>query len=256
MNGLLGSVHFLILLRLITAHIIADFVLQKSSWADEIIKKSWGSRWLYIHSSIAAIITYILVWNFRAWWLLPFIFVSHVVIHGLKARLGNNLVFFILDQLCHLIVVLLSWLWISKLGFSSIYHFSFLLITNVKFWICLIAYASVFWPAGVLIGKITEPWRKDIESVFSSGLKKAGLWIGRLERVLVLTFILIHYYEAIGFLIAAKSILRYGELSKTEEKEVKMADIQKKTEYILIGTMFSFMVGIAIGLLTNWILKR
>jgi hypothetical protein len=43
-------------------------------------------------------------------------------------------------------------------------------------------------------------------------------------------------YEAVGFLIAAKSILRY-EGKKTS-----------KTEYVLIGSLLSFGIGIIIGI--------
>ena len=154
-----------------------------------------------------------------------------------------------------MIIILLSWIWVSGNDFSSVYRFSFFLLTNRKFWVYFIAYAMILWPAGILVGKITEPWRKSSEEVFSNGLKKAGMWIGCLERLLILTFMLMHYFEAIGFLIAAKSILRYGELNKTEEKKIKSTDLQKKSEYILIGTMISFTVGITVGLLANWLLK-
>jgi len=253
---LLNSENFLILLKLIAAHIIADFVLYKNLW-DEKNNKDILSSWrLYLHSFIAAIITYILVWDFKAWWILPLMFFTHVGFDGLNARFGCKLIYFLIDQICHLIIILLSWIWLSNLEFSNIYHLFIKIFANVKIWIFIITYALVIWPGGILIGKITEPWRKDIEKIFSNGLNKAGLWIGRLERILVLTFIFIKYYEAIGFLIAAKSILRYGELNKTNEENIKSVDIQKKTEYILIGTMLSFMLGIAIGLLANLLLEK
>lgn len=67
-------------------------------------------------------------------------------------------------------------------------------------------------------------------------LEKAGRLIGSLERILVITFVLIGQFSAIGFLIAAKSILRFKE-----------ADAPK-TEYVWIGTMLSFGVAIGAGL--------
>ncbi len=56
---------------------------------------------------------------------------------------------------------------------------------------------------------------------------------------LVLTFILLNQFEAVGFLIAAKSILRYKN------------DDVLKTEYVLIGTMLSFGISIALGVIIN-----
>ncbi|GAH37664.1 unnamed protein product, partial [marine sediment metagenome] len=76
--------------------------------------------------------------------------------------------------------------------------------------------------------------------------ENAGLWIGRIERILILTFILCQRYEIIGFLIAAKSIFRLNPSSNNFS--------QKYIEYILLGTMMSFLVAIITGLLTNYIL--
>lgn len=82
------------------------------------------------------------------------------------------------------------------------------------------------------------------ESKFlEEGLDKAGRYIGILERILVLTLVLFNQISAIGFLIAAKSILRYGD------KDIKGA--RKQTEYVLIGTLMSFSSAIALGLLVR-----
>jgi len=48
-------------------------------------------------------------------------------------------------------------------------------------------------------------------------------------------------WQAIGFLIAAKSVFRFGDLSRAKDR--------KLTEYILIGTLLSFGFAILIGLL-------
>ena len=51
----------------------------------------------------------------------------------------------------------------------------------------------------------------------------------------------------IGFLLAAKSIFRFGELSKAQEI--------KTTEYVLIGTLASFTIAILIGFTVLQIIK-
>jgi hypothetical protein len=86
---------------------------------------------------------------------------------------------------------------------------------------------------------------KEILNVFeihfsdSIDLPNAGKLIGIIERFLVLTFILLNQFGAVGFLIAAKSILRFKP------------DETLKTEYVLIGTMLSFGIAIATGVLIN-----
>jgi hypothetical protein len=90
-----------------------------------------------------------------------------------------------------------------------------------------------------------EPWRREMKRTSSQGLDKAGLWIGYLERTLILTFVLLNQFEAIGFLIAAKSIFRFGEIKSPQSR--------REAEYILIGTMISFVMAIMLGLCTTWI---
>lgn len=66
-----------------------------------------------------------------------------------------------------------------------------------------------------------------------------GNGLGILNVSFILTFILTGNAEGIGFLLAAKSIFRFGELSKAQEI--------KTTEYVLIGTFASFTIAILIG---------
>ena len=64
--------------------------------------------------------------------------------------------------------------------------------------------------------------------------------IGILERLLVFLFILLDRWEAIGLLIAAKSVFRFNDLKESNNR--------KWTEYILIGTLLSFGMAMAAGL--------
>lgn len=81
---------------------------------------------------------------------------------------------------------------------------------------------------------LTARWRNEIHTQNSDrdSLASAGFWIGVLERFLIVTFILIHEYSAIGLLIAAKSLLRFGDKDEVHPR--------KQSEYILIGTLLSF----------------
>jgi hypothetical protein len=71
------------------------------------------------------------------------------------------------------------------------------------------------------------------------GSENAGKIIGMLERLFIFGFIINDFWEGIGFLLAAKSIFRFGDLK--ENKEVRL------TEYILIGTLLSFGLAIFIS---------
>ena len=72
----------------------------------------------------------------------------------------------------------------------------------------------------------------------SSGFN-AGALIGNIERWLILVFVLLQRYDAIGLLIAAKSIIRFGDKETT------------KTEYVLAGTLMSIFIAVLVGLMVQ-----
>ena len=100
---------------------------------------------------------------------------------------------------------------------------------------------------GVLIGWILEPFQKQLIKKFLpnhprplTGLRDGGKYIGYLERLLIFIFVLTGEFAGVGFLITAKSILRFGELKDSENR--------KQAEYIIIGTFASFLYAILISL--------
>jgi hypothetical protein len=82
----------------------------------------------------------------------------------------------------------------------------------------------------------------------SSGIPDAGRLIGQLERTLILFLVIAGVPSGIGLLVAAKSILRFGEVKEPENREM--------AEYVLIGTLasFAFAVPAAYGIaeLIHW----
>ncbi|MGM0491514.1 MAG: hypothetical protein ACQER1_01105 [Armatimonadota bacterium] len=105
----------------------------------------------------------------------------------------------------------------------------------------------VMWTAGaVAVGLLVM----DLEFQPASGIPNAGRLIGQLERTLILLLVLAGVPSGIGLLIAAKSVLRFGDVSAKETDNRKMA------EYVIIGTLASFTFGMpvayAIAELMNW----
>lgn len=100
----------------------------------------------------------------------------------------------------------------------------------------ILSYLICLKPSNIFIKKIIEVSAIKFTGV-NDELANAGRLIGNLERFLVLTLVILNQFEAIGFLIAAKSILRYKENDTT------------KTEYVLIGTMASFAIAITLGII-------
>ncbi|QEC52981.1 uncharacterized protein DUF3307 [Anseongella ginsenosidimutans] len=234
----------IILLRLLAAHLIADFLLQPSGWVKSKNDLKWRSPHLYVHVLVHGAATYLFLGIWDNYQVPLIVMGSHLLIDLGKASLRwKNLYTFIADQVLHLAV--LTGCWLALTGQGAILAASLReLLANPAAWVLLTGYLLVLFPAGVVISIATRKWCQQLED--RQGLAEAGKWIGYSERFLILTFILLSRYEAIGFLIAAKSVFRFNEIMKDKER--------KEAEYFLIGTLLSISFALAAGLLTKSLL--
>jgi len=248
MCDIISSSQFLLLLGLLAAHLIADFLLQNKSHLKQRYSERYKSKWLYLHGSIAGLLAYLVVWQWYAFWIFLVIAISHIVIDLLKSYYKDSATSFIIDQFCHFIIILICWIILIKAIPLGIIDKSFSNFIMLRLVVMCLSYFIIIWPASYFIEKFTDSWRKQIIPDLDEGLYKAGVWIGRLERILILTFILQDQYAAVGFLIAAKSILRFGDTNPKAKR--------KLAEYILIGTLLSFLIALLIGFLANFLLSE
>lgn len=236
-----------LLLRLIVSHLLTDFVFQPSSWiADRKVKKIRSVKLVW-HAIATALVAYALSGVYACWWLPLAVFISHYLIDLAKSYLPDKFIYFAADQLMHVVVIFMIWLIINN-QWQVVISDCIRITENTHFWILAMGYILVTWPLGILIGIATAKWRNDLAATKEAkdGLENAGKWIGICERVLILTFVLTNQFTAIGFLITAKSILRFGDKDKQAEK---------KTEYILVGTLLSFAASALLGILISNALK-
>jgi hypothetical protein len=214
-------------LPLFAGHLIADFWLQPASWIESKRQKIWKSKYLFFHAALASLLPVFFTLQIDLWWFIPVIFVSHYLIDLIKSKTKDNLFAFLADQILHITV-----LWVIATFFTNIV----LPETLTKFWIYAAGFILVTTPAGILIDKFLNP----ITLQESKPLKAdASAWIGMVERILILIFILAGQFQAIGFLVAAKSIFRFSEIKK---------DDNPKAEYFLLGTLVSFLVALVVGI--------
>lgn len=229
-------------LQLLLAHVMTDFLFQSKKWIKQKRRKKHRSLFLYIHVLIAGILTYLIVHDWTLWWPPVVIIVTHYLIDLWKLnRKEDDLKIFLIDQMLHLLVLFVVWLILTDYT-GELFPFLASLLDSDRFLVIVTGYLMVIFPFGFIIGKATQRWQKEIKKEDGiKSLEKAGRYIGIFERVLVLTFILLNNIAAIGLLIAAKSILRFSDKSKSGAR--------KQTEYVLIGTLMSFALTIITGLL-------
>jgi len=171
--------------------------------------------------------------------------VTHGIIDLIKLNFQKNTTkrtWFIVDQILHLLVLTgIVFLYENK----TIYMFW---IDN-RFWILITGFLFITKPISILIKTIISIWNPENSNNESdNSLANAGNYIGILERLFVFCFILTGHFEAIGFLLAAKSIFRFGDLKEAKDR--------KLTEYVLIGTLISFGSAIITGLVVQGLLLQ
>jgi hypothetical protein len=219
---------------LFAAHFIADFLLQP----DSLVDKKSNPFYLIIHAAIHAFVSYLLLQNWTEWLVPLLVFVFHLVIDYIKQiKTGgtDSAKVMVIDQALHLAVLLLIVLF-TNLTLPIIYFTGI----GYKAIITLAAFSLIVLGSGHFIGLYMKEIFKE-NDMPTEGLKNGGKLIGQLERILVLILILIGQPLGIGFLVAAKSILRFDE-----------SKVQLVAEYVIIGTLLSFTLAIAFSSLAVW----
>ena len=122
----------------------------------------------------------------------------------------NNRLLFFIDQALHIIVI----------GFSVLLFTETIKVIEIptKLWLYLLGAFLVTNPASISIKTIISVYTPKTEIEEDESLNNAGKYIGILERLLVYIFIITNHWEGVGFLIAAKSIFRFSDLTQSKDR--------------------------------------
>lgn len=229
------------LIKLILAHIIGDFFLQKTEWIESKEKKRWRSAALYGHVLIHFLLILIIFYDLSLWPLALIIAATHFLIDLTKLtfqREDTRHIWFVADQIAHLLVLVVGWFVYTEPQGT-------LELSN-SFWVVLTGVLLLTYPSAYTIENLMAPWSREIDESKRSTLSNAGLYIGILERIFTYVAVLMGSLTIIGFLLAAKSLFRFGDLRKADDRTLT---------YFFIGTLLSFLVAFLIGLATRWLLQ-
>ena len=231
----------IVLVKLIIAHFIGDFLLQPKSWVEEKEKFKAKSIKFYLHLLIHGILTVLLLMDFNHWLLAVFLMAAHGIIDALKLyaqKENNRSRWFFIDQSLHILSILLLWFLCIKpeLNFES-------WSGKMSIWIYAAAMVFITFVSGIVIRELLSGWSKALNEANKESLNYAGKYIGILERLFVFVFVITDNWEGIGFLLAAKSVFRFGDLKESKDRQL--------TEYMLIGTLLSFGIAVASGMVVQ-----
>lgn len=233
-----------LLLLQILAHLLADYFFQSDKWVESKNNRGIKSRYFLMHVAIVFFISWLLSFQWLFVMGAGIITLLHTILDILKSRLSRvnwaERYLFFTDQILHLIIIVAVVSW---------YHNNFALSNWTNAWlftertlVLITAFLFCTKPANIIIREIFKFYAISVPKTSETpqDLPNAGQLIGNIERLLTLTFMLIGHFEAVGLLIAAKSILRFGEKDHL------------KSEYVVIGTLLSFGIAIFTGVLLRF----
>jgi hypothetical protein len=228
-----------ILCKLLLAHLIADFMCQWRAMLKSKMEKCFASPYLYLHGLIHYVLSLLLLWDLS--WAVPLLFVvlSHIVIDGIKITFTtqqNERFLFFLDQLAHVAIIVGLCVYkgvIATAMFPSV----------TDFWCHAVLVFFVTFPASIFIQKIFSKWQ--LPEAAEESLQGVGAYIGIIERILIYLAIVTQHWNMVGFLIAAKSLFRIGEIQNVKDR--------RYAEYLLVGNFLSIFFATLAGVLFIYI---
>jgi hypothetical protein len=221
-------------IALVFAHVLADFVLQ----SDAMIRDKHRPAVLLRHVALVAAVTWASLGFAPVPLLLLLVAATHYLIDWLKRRYGGpSFRPFAFDQAAHFAV-----LGLAAALFPHAYArglWGLLAPGPLGPWIehlpetltLAAGLVATIWAGGYAVRALMIDLRP-LDAEGAASLPKGGQLIGRLERLMILMLILADQPDAIGLLIAAKSILRFNELARDADR--------RASEYVIIGTLASF----------------
>jgi hypothetical protein len=228
----------ILFLKILIAHLLGDFCFQPNSWVKDKELKKLKSLKLYYHILVhGALLALAINFNPQFMGVFGIVLLSHFLLDVIKIylqNLVNKTILFFADQIAHITIIFCFTIEL-KIPLSTLFNFNNQIIYLILM-VLLVTYVSA-----IVIKIMLAQWTPQTQTKDDESLIKAGRFIGILERLLVFIFIVNQHWEGVGFMLAAKSVFRFGDLKENKER--------KLTEYILIGTLLSFGFAIILGLL-------
>ena len=218
-------------LSLVMAHLVADFVLQTGKSCKDKKERHWKSPHHYVHALIVFGLSLLVSWDVTFWWCALIIGLAHFGTDMWKSYQEDEVKWFTLDQVIHLLVI-------AGVAFAWTRSHDWSLPFDVELWHVAAAVSLlVCWkPANIFIKLMLQHYSVNMPVEKENGFN-AGALIGTIERWLILIFVYMQRYDALGLLIAAKSIIRFSEKDTA------------KTEYVLAGTLLSIFIAMLAGIM-------
>ncbi|MCM2680465.1 hypothetical protein [Echinimonas agarilytica] len=246
----------ILLLALLMSHVLGSFYSPSVARGTQFNAALLNQPRLYIRILLSPIlmmtcfISQEVTWGFA---LLSAVIIAMMNIGALRLNLiePQRTRYFIAIQACYLCVLIM--IWCMAIGVTCADAWLWIDEHCKREWIVgAAAYLVIAQPASKLIALILKIAPLEVGADNQGNTPRlafsAGEAIGILERFLILTFVLLNEFSGVGFLLAAKSVFRFGDLNDAHSKTM--------TEYVMLGTLLSVSIALAAGLAAQYLMAQ
>jgi hypothetical protein len=235
---------------LLAAHLAGDFVLQNDR---DAARKH--SAWVLLrHIAVHAVLLGLVGWwrgplDRFVWGAFAGLLVSHALIDAITSRIPvQGARRLIIDQMAHVVALISVVQWVAPDELQTKWAGMQQTLALRECWTMVVGGLVAIWVGGIVVGIMVRPFAERLgkNHVRNEGLESAGRLIGKCERALIFLFILMHSDALIGFVVAAKALMRLPEARDAETKGA--------AEYYLVGTFLSVAWAVITGYGVRWLL--
>lgn len=228
------------LIALLFAHVLADYVFQ----TNKMVARKGEPLFLAYHGVVVLGAAIIATGSVAV----PVFVLAalHIITDWIKTQFKDSIGAHLTDQLVHLVTLTVVAAIAPNLWETGTWAAAPDLVTVILLLIAGAIYATRAggFAVGILMAPYGPAFSKD-------SLPGGGKMIGLLERGLIYILVLAGLPIGIGFLVAAKSVLRFETA-----KEGDLAENRKRSEYVIIGTLASFGWAILVSLAILFLLAQ
>lgn len=228
------------LIALFAAHVLADYVFQTG----KMVAKKDTFPYLALHGLIVLATAIAATGSIAA----PIFVLAalHLVTDAIKSRFDENIAPHLVDQLVHLLTLTAIAAYAPDIWETGLWATAPDYVPHILLLVSGAIYATR--AGGFAVGILMTPYGPEFSK---DSLPGGGKMIGLLERGLIYVLVLAGLPIGIGFLVAAKSVLRFETASDKD-----LAENRKRSEYVIIGTLASFGWAILVSLAILFLLAQ
>jgi hypothetical protein len=238
-------------LKLLFAHVAGDYLFQNARIAYEKHRREMLAWHLGIHAALLVGVALTERLDFSLGLGLVTVLAAHGAIDAWTSRIQPRTVrLLVLDQSLHVLSLALAVAIARPEDFEAARWWLSRALQDPRVYVTFTGFIVAVWVGAVIVGRWAEPFAAALVTRLGEerpGLERAGRMIGMFERAIIFLAMMLRVESLIGFVIAAKAILRLPEARERGSREL--------AEYYLVGSLASVFWAVLAGVLTRWMVS-